>query len=97
MNYPQTISIYAPYPNIVARYPINYIGGYEPLKWEIFEQQFHPLWLRRLERKMGIRPGNEPLWWELFEEQFEPPSLQRLERRLGIPQPYNPIYDFPRP
>ena len=96
MHYQQTVPIYAPYPHMVARYPINYIGGYEPPQWERFEEQFHPLWLRRLERNMGIRPGHEPLWWELFEEQFEPPWLQRLERRLGIPQPYNPLYDFPR-
>lgn len=34
MHYQQTIPIYAPYPHMVARYPINYIGGYEPPEWE---------------------------------------------------------------
>jgi hypothetical protein len=91
-----TIPVYAPYPCVVARYPINYRGSYEPPAWERYEEQFHPPWLRKLERQMGIRPGREPLWWELFEEQFEPPWLQHLERRMGIPQPFNPLYDLPR-
>ena len=96
MYYPATIPVYAPYPQMVARYPLTHIGSYEPPQWERFEEPFHPRWLKQLERRMGIIPGREPIWWELYEEQFEPPWLQRLERRMGIPQPFNPLYDLPR-
>lgn len=89
------VPIYSPYPPHVRRYPLNYMGGYEPASWERFEAQFEPRWLRQAEARLGFRPGREPLWWELYEEQFEPPWLQRLERRLGIPQPYDPRYDLP--
>lgn len=96
MPYPYIVPIYAPYPHVVARYPLAYRGGYEPPEWERFEERFEPPWLQRMERQRGIQPGREPLWWELEEERFEPPWLQRMERRLGIPQPYDPRYDVYR-
>jgi len=90
------VPIYSPRPPYVRYYPLDFPGGYEPPAWERFEEQFHPPWLRQMERRLGFTPGREPVWWELFEEQFEPPWLQRMERRLGIPQPYDPRYDYPR-
>ncbi|MDA8229666.1 MAG: hypothetical protein M0T74_18595 [Desulfitobacterium hafniense] len=91
----QYVPIYNPYPHVVYRLPVNYLGGYEPLWWERYEEQFQPAWLQKMEREYGFAPGREPLWWELFEEQFEPAWLQREERRLGIPQPFDPRFDLP--
>jgi len=94
--YSNVVPIYSYYSPYVQLYPITHRGGYEPPEWERFEEQFHPPWLRQLERRLRIVPGQEPLWWELLEEQFEPPWLQRLERQIGIPQPFDPRYDYPR-
>jgi hypothetical protein len=89
------VPIYGHYPHQVRWYPVNYTGGYEPVWWEHYEEQFEPRWIKAMEKRMGFMPGREPIWWELFEEQFEPAWLQRLERRMGIPQPFDPRYDNP--
>lgn len=36
--------------------------GREPLWWELFEEQFEPPWLQRLERRVGIPQTFNPLY-----------------------------------